>query len=81
MVQEAGQVVGPRPEVGLLEDLGVAEGDRDLRGEQLDELELLLVEAGRVAQPLERHHAAAPSGPSSGTTIRLPSIAPVPGSG
>ena len=41
VVEQAGQVVGPRPDLDRLEDLGVLQGDGDLRREQLDELEFL----------------------------------------
>ena len=57
VVQEAGQVVGLGADLDGPVDLGVLEGDRDLRGEQLDELELLLAEALLDAEPLQRQHA------------------------
>ena len=58
-----------------LEDLGVLEGDRDLGGEQLDELEL--VEGERVAGFPSRSIVSTPMAPPrlrSGTTMRLPSF-------
>ena len=57
VVEQPGQVVGPRPDLDRLEDLGVLEGDRDLRREQLDELELLGGERVGEAEPLDRQHA------------------------
>ena len=66
MIEEPRQVVGPRPDLRRLEDLRVAQGDRDLRGEQLDQLELLLVEAGGAAEALERQHAGRARRPEQG---------------
>ena len=57
VVEQPGQVVGSGADLDGLEDLGVLERDRDLRGEQLDELELLGRERVRLAQPLDRQHA------------------------
>ena len=57
VVEQAGQVVGPCPDLDGAVDLGVVEGDRDLRREQLDQLELLLVEAILPTEPLERQDA------------------------
>lgn len=49
VVEQAGQVVGLRPDLDRPEHLRVLEGDRDLRREQLHEVELLGGE--RVAHP------------------------------
>ena len=58
VVEQAGQVVGPGPDLDRLEDLGVLERDRDLRREQLDELELLGARTVLPsAEPLDRQHA------------------------
>ena len=57
MVEQAGQAVRARPDLDGLEDLGVLEGDRDLGGEQLDELELVERERVALAQSLDREHA------------------------
>ena len=78
VVEQPGEIVRPRADLDGPVDLGVVERDRDLRGEQLDELELLDVEAvarGRVARVSAR--PLTPSRPRSGTTIRLPSTGPV----
>ena len=53
VVEEAGQVVGLGADLDRPMDLRVLERDRDLRGEELDELELLLAVArarGRAAR-------------------------------
>ena len=57
VVEQAGQVVGPGPDLDRLEDLRVLEGDRDLGGEQLDELELLGGERVAEAEPLDGQDA------------------------
>ena len=57
VVEQAGQVVGPGPDLDRLEDLGVLERDRDLRREQLDELELLGREGVAAPEPLDGQHA------------------------
>ena len=57
VVEHPGQVVGPRPDLDGLEDLGVLERDRHLRREQLDELELLGDERVGEAEPLDGQHA------------------------
>ena len=57
VIEQAGEVVGPGTDLDRLEDLGVLERDRDLRGEQLDELELLRREGIREPQPLDRQDA------------------------
>ena len=57
VVEQAGEVVGPGPDLDRLEDLGVLERDRDLRREQLDELELLGREDVADAEPLDRQDA------------------------
>ena len=56
-LQECRQVVGLGPDLDGPVDLGVLEGDRDLGGEQLDELELLLAVDGLEPDPLERQDA------------------------
>ncbi len=53
VVQEPGQPVGLRADLDRAVDLGVLEGDRHLRGEQLDEIEFLGRE--RVADPEALH--------------------------
>ena len=57
VVEQPGQVVGPCPDLDRLEDLGVLERDRDLRREQLDELELLGRERVADAEPLDGQDA------------------------
>ena len=57
VVEQAGQVVGPGPDLDRLEHLGVLERDRDLRREQLDELELLGGERVGEAEPLDGQDA------------------------
>src|SRR6185436_4930518 len=57
VVEQPGEVVGPCPDLDRLEDLGVLERDRDLRGEELDELELLGREGVAQAESLDRQHA------------------------
>ena len=57
VVEQPGEVVGARPDLDRLEDLGVLERDRDLRREQLDELELLGREGVAEAEPLDRQDA------------------------
>ena len=74
VVEQAGQLVGPGADLDGAVDLRVLERDRDLRGEQLDELELLGRERVADAEPLDGQDAVAPPRPRSGTTIRLPSI-------
>ena len=77
VVQEAGQVVGLGADLDRAVDLGVLEGDRDLGGEQLDELELLLAcSDGSSPSRSSVRTPVAPSRPRSGTQIRLPSIGP-----
>ena len=75
VVEQAGQVVGARADLDRPVDLGVLERDRDLGGEQLDELELVLGEARPSPSRSSVSTPVAPSRPRSGTTIRLPSIA------
>ena len=57
VVEEPGQVVGLGADLDGAVDLGVLEGDRDLGGEELDELELVLRVARVVAEPLEGQDA------------------------
>ena len=57
VVEQAGQVVGLGADLDRPEDLGVLQGDRDLRREQLDELELVGGERVAVAEPLDRQDA------------------------
>ena len=57
VVEQAGQAVGPGADLDRLEHLGVLERDRDLRGEQLDELELVVREGVARPEPLDREHA------------------------
>ena len=71
-----GQVVRLGPDLDRAVDLGVLEGDRDLGGEQLDQLELVLRVAVLAAEPLERQDAGRRRrGRGAGRTIRLPSTA------
>ena len=76
VVEQAGQVVGLGADLDRPEDLRVLQRDRDLRREQLDQLEL--VRGERVVRRRAARSSRtpiAPSRPRSGTTIRLPSWA------
>ena len=79
MVEEAGQVVRPSPDLDRLEDLGVLQRDRHLGREQLDELEL--VDRERIAdpEPLEGDDADRAVRRRSGVAMMLPSWPPVVG--
>ena len=66
VVEQAGQVVGPGPDLDRLEDLGVLEGDRDLRREQLDELELVGVKVLPTPSRSMVRTPIAPSGRAAG---------------
>ena len=57
VVEQAGQVVGLGADLDRAEDLGVLQGDRDLRREQLDELELVGGERVVRAEPLDGEDA------------------------
>ena len=57
VVEQAGEVVGPRPDLDRLEDLGVLERDRHLRREELDQLELLGREGVAEPEPLDGQDA------------------------
>src|SRR5207253_2260743 len=57
VVQERGEVVGLGPDLDGAVDFGVLERDRDLRREQLDELELLLAVDSLEPEPLQRQDA------------------------
>ena len=57
VVEQTGEVVRAGPDLDRLEDLGVLERDRDLRREQLDELELLGRERVADAEPLDGQDA------------------------
>ena len=57
VVEQAGQVVGLGADLDGLEDLGVLERDRDLRREQLDQLELVGRERVADAESFDRQDA------------------------
>ena len=57
VVEQAGEVVRPGADLDRPEHLRVLEGDRDLRGEQLDEVELLARERVADAEPLDGQDA------------------------